>query len=184
MSNNKSIVELLKDLEYKQLLINSLSSGIGEEYLLAFNELIIYVIEKKFHLFQKKEFENSFYYNDDSTLDLVLPSVRRVFAKVFIDPPQLFRGDTEKLRYQLFVLNFNIDDFIDYLIEMMNKCRESLIHFEHLDRTSETLTLIVDNYIAGIVKLVRSSDDIEGDIKKIKIKINRENTISEVLGND
>ncbi len=182
--SQKNIFDLLKEESYKQALIESLNSGITEKYLPAFNEVINYVIDKKFHLFQVKEFEDSFYYNDDSTLDLVLPSVRRVFAKVFIDPPQLFRGDTEELRYQLFVLNFNIDDFIDYLIEMMNKCKESLTHFEHLDRTSETLTLIVDNYIAGLVKLVRQSEDIEDDIKKIKTKINRENAISEVLGND
>ena len=81
--SQKNIVDLLKEESYKQALIESLNSGITEKYLPAFNEVINYVIDKKFHLFQVKEFEDSFYYNDDSTLDLVLPSVRRVFAKVF-----------------------------------------------------------------------------------------------------
>lgn len=182
--SQKNIVELLKEDKYKQALLESLNTGIPETYLPAFIELINYVIDNKFHLFEIEDFENSFYYNDDNTLDLVLPAVRRVFGKIFIDPPSLFKGETESLRYQLFILNFNIDNFLDYLIEMMIKCKESLTHFEHLDRTSETLTLIVDNYVAGLVCLVRESVDIEGDIKKIKTKINRESAINEVLSND
>ena len=182
--SSKNIVDLLKEEKYRKVLTESLTSVITESYLPAFIEVIDYVIDKKFHLFQIEEFENSFYYDDDSTLDLVLPSVRRVFAKVFIDPPSLFKGDTEKQRYQLFILYFNIDEFIEYLIDMMIKCKKSLEYFENIDRTSETLTLIVDNYIAGLVKMVRKSEDIEEDIKRVQKKINRENNISEILGND
>ena len=43
---SKSIVELLKDSDYKEKLITSLNSGIPENYQLAFNELINYVIDK------------------------------------------------------------------------------------------------------------------------------------------
>ena len=71
-----------------------------------------------------------------------------------------------------------------YLIEMMLKCKESLIHFEHIDRTAETLTLIVDNYIAGLVKKVRDCDDIGTEIERIKKELQRENSLKEILGND
>lgn len=180
---SKSIVELLKDESYKQKLIDSLSGGISEDFLPAFNELINYVIDK-FDIFQIPEFEKSFYYDDDETLELILPAIRRVFAKLFIDPPSIFRGSTESQRHQLFILYFNIDEFMNYLIEMMIKCKESLIHFEHIDRTAETLTLIVDNYVAGLVKKVRDCDDIETEVQRIKKELQRENSLKEILGND
>ena len=180
---SKSIVELLKDRDYKDKLISSLNSGIPENYQLAFNELINYVIDK-FYLFQIPEFENSFYYDDDNTLDLILPAVRRVFGRLFIDPPSLFKSSTESQRHQLFTLYFNIDEFLTYLVDMMIKCKESLIHFEYIDRTAETLTLIVDNYIAGLVKKVRDCDDIEVEIERIKKELQRENSLKEILGND
>ena len=67
---------------------------------------------------------------------------------------------------------------------MMIKCKQSLIHFENIDRTSETLTLIVDNYIAGLVKKVRDCDDIGTEIDRIKKELQRENSLKEILGND
>ena len=180
---SKSIVGLLKNEHYKKELITSLNSGIPENYQPALIELINYVIDK-FYLFEIPEFEDSFYYDDDQTLDLVLPSIRRVFGRLFIDPPSLFKSSTESQRHQLFTLYFNIDEFIKYLIEMMIKCKQSLIHFENIDRTSETLTLIVDNYIAGLVKKVRDCDDIETEIERIKKELQRENSLKEILGND
>ena len=62
---------------------------------------------------------------------------------------------------------------------MVIKCKESLIYFEHIDRTAETLTLIVDNYIAGLIKKVRDCNDIESEIKKQK----REQLIKNILDN-
>ncbi len=180
----KSLVELLKDNLYREKLIEALLSGIPDNLVVAFKEVINYVIDEKFHLFQIEEFETSFYYNDDNTMELVLPAVRRVFAKIFIDPPSLFKGDTESLRYQLFILYFNIDEFLEYLVDMMLKCKNSLEHFEHIDRTAETLTLIVDNFVASLVKKVRSCDDIEIEIKNQKTIINRESSLNQILNND
>ncbi len=180
----KSLVELLKDNLYREKLIEALLSGIPDNLVVAFKEVINYVIDEKFHLFQIEEFETSFYYNDDNTMELVLPAVRRVFAKIFIDPPSLFKGDTESLRYQLFILYFNIDEFLEYLVDMMLKCKNSLEHFEHIDRTAETLTLIVDNFVASLVNKVRSCDDIEIEIKNQKTIINRESSLNQILNND
>lgn len=180
----KSIVELLKDNLYREKLIESLIFNIPDNLVVAFKEVINYVVDEKFHLFQIEDFENSFYYNDDNTIELVLPAVRRVFAKVFINPPSLFKSDTESLRYQLFILYFNIDEFLDYLVDMMLKCKNSLEHFEHIDRTAETLTLIVDNFIASLVKKVRSCDDIEVEIKNQKTILNRESSLNQILHND
>lgn len=181
--SKKSITELIKDKDYRETIIDSLSNGIHPSFLPSFKEVLNYVIDEKFHLFDLPEFKDSFYYDDDETLDLVLPAVRRVFGKIFIDPPSLFKDTSipENPRYQLFILYFNLDDFINYLVEMMIKCKESLIYFEYIDRTSETLSLIVDNFIAGLVKQVRQCDDIDSEIKSLKIKVNREQNINEIL---
>lgn len=181
---SKSLVDLLKEASYREKLIDALISGIPDDLLPAFNELINYVIDNKFSLFDSDELKEPFFGDDDVPQDLILPSVRRVFAKIFIDPPSLFKGSTEGLRYQLFVLYFNIDEFIDYLKDMIIKCKDVLVQFEHIDRTAETLTLIVDNYVASLVKKVRSCDDVETEIKNQKTIINRESSINEILNND
>ena len=46
----------------------------------------------------------------------------------------------------------------------------SLIEFDKLDRTAETLVLIVDNYISILLEETRNSDDILADIRDLKIK--------------
>ena len=192
--SDKNIFDKLKEYkEYKEVLIESLSNGIPDNYIIAFKELVNYVIDNKINLFNTNDFIGVFY--DDQLPDLILPSIRRVFGKMFIDIPDIFKSDETDLyrqntltkeissknqRYLLFKLYFNIDHFIDYLIEMVIKCKESLIYFEHIDRTAETLTLIVDNYIAGLIKKVRDCNDIESEIKKQK----REQLIKNILDND
>jgi hypothetical protein len=80
------------------------------------------------------------------------------------------RGYVPDKRLELYQLSFNIDDFIEYLIDMFNKTKNLLIHFEFLDKTQETLTLIVDNYVAKLVNGVTTCDDIAKEIRDLKIQ--------------
>lgn len=174
-----SFLDIHKNESYKLALIDSLSAGITENWFEYFEMTMIYVIDQKWKLFNSKEFTGSLYEGEDETLDLILPAVRRVFGKVFIDPPKIFvtdptiakvKGYKEDGRLELFRLFFEIDEFLEYLAEYITKTKNSLKEFEYIDRSIETLTLIVDNYIAKLVRKVLDSEDIKGDIRDWKIK--------------
>jgi len=187
MDSKKSFIHLYKEESYKKIIIEALCKGISGEHLHSFKSLLEYVINKKYHLFDRDEFKGALYLEEDETLDLVLPSVRRVFAKIFIDPPTIFKDSgygrvlPENKRYKLFTMYFNIDEFIDYLIDMFIKSKDCLAHFEHIDRTSETLTLIVDNYIASLVTKVINIEDHEEAIDRLIKQHQREETINQLL---
>lgn len=187
VENKKSFLDLYKDVVYKKTIIDALCQGIDSKYLNSFKSLLEYVIDKKYHLFDIEEFKGALYLDEDETLDLVLPAIRRVFGKVFIDPPTLFKDSSygrvlpENKRYKLFTMYFNVDEFIDYLIDMFVKSKNCLEHFEHIDRTAETLTLIVDNYVAGLVQRVRDINDYDQAIDGLLKQWKREETINQIF---
>jgi hypothetical protein len=159
----KSILDLKKDPDFRSLITDTLCQGI--RLTSDFRDILDHVIDNKLHLFEAEEFAGSFYPEDDDTLDLIFPAIRRVWGKVFVDPPQILK---EK-KLELFQLLFDIDDFVDYLIEIIPKVKTSLIEFDKLDRTAETLVLIVDNYIAGLLEATRNRDDIQMEIRDLRI---------------
>ena len=173
--------ELYKNENYKKAIIDALCKGIESQYIYSFKSLLEYVIDKKFHLFNRPEFNQALYLNEDKTLDLILPSIRRVYGKVFIDRPTLFKDGFNNNRYKLFTMYFNVDEFIDYLIDMFIKSKDCLQHFEHIDRTAETLTLIVDNYIAGLVQRVLNVNDHGQEIEAILKQEKREEKINQIF---
>ncbi len=165
--SKKNIFESLKNDEFKEILIDALSISIPEDYLPAFKELMLYVINEKMHLFNRKEFYKS-YYNEEMQ-DLILPAIRRVFGKIFITTPDIFKKTLEgDNRHKLYKLYFNIDEFIDYLVDMLIKCRNSLKNFTHIDRSAETLTLIVDNYISKLITKVKECNNVDEEIVKME----------------
>lgn len=179
----KNFLDLYKDEHYKKTIIEALCKGIDSKYIYSFKSLLEYVVDKKYHLFDRKEFKGALYLNEDETLDLVLPALRRVFGKIFIDPPTLFResGYNKNSRYELFTMYFNADEFIEYLIDMFVKSKDCLQHFKHIDRTSETLTLIVDNYVAGLVQRVLEIQDHEQVIENLIKQHKREEILNQIF---
>lgn len=159
----KSILDLKKDADFRSLLVDTLCQGI--RLTSDFRDILDYVIDEKLQLFEIDDFSGSFYLEDDDTLDLIFPAIRRVWGKIFVDPPQILK---EK-KLELFQLLFDIDDFINYLLDIMPKVKTSLIEFDKLDRTAETLILIVDNYIAGLLEATRNREDIQQEIRDLRI---------------
>ena len=159
----KSILDLKKDADFRSSLVDTLCQGI--RLTSDFRDVLDYVIDEKLHLFEIDDFSGSFYLEDDDTLDLIFPAIRRVWGKIFVDPPQILK---EK-KLELFQLLFDIDDFINYLLDIIPKVKTSLIEFDKLDRTAETLILIVDNYIAGLLEVTRNREDIQQEIRDLRI---------------
>ena len=190
VENKKSFLDLYKDEHYKNAITDALCQGIDAQYITSFKSLLEYVITDKYELFDREEFKGALYLDEDETLDLILPSVRRVFGKIFIDPPTLFKDTSygralpENLRYKLFMMYFNPDEFIDYLVDMFIRSKDCLQHFEHIDRTSETLTLIVDNYVAGLVQRVRDVENHQEAIDGVMKQIKRDDAIGELFNDE
>jgi hypothetical protein len=162
--DRKGILDLKKDPDFRNLLVDTLCQGI--RLTSDFRDTLDYVIDNKLHHFETDDFSGSFYPDDDETLDLIFPAIRRVWGKVFVDPPTILKDK----KLELFQLLFDIDDFVDYLLEIIPKVKTSLIEFDKLDRTSETLVLIVDNYIAGLLEATREREDIQMEIRDLRIR--------------
>ena len=190
MLDKKSFIDLYKEHHYRKAIVDALCQGIDAQYITSFKSLLEYVITDKYELFDREEFKGALYLDEDETLDLILPAVRRVFGKIFIDPPTLFKDTSygralpENLRYKLFMMYFNADEFIDYLVDMFIRSKDCLQHFEHIDRTSETLTLIVDNYVAGLVKRVRDVENHQEAIDNAIKQIKRDDAIGEIFNDE
>jgi len=179
MEIHGTLIDKIKDEKYRNAIIDALTGGIGDEFQEYFDMVMNYIIDEKLELFNTEVFKGSLYEGDDDLLDMILPSVKRVFGKVFIDPPKIFipepivsavKGYKEDGRMELFQLHYNIDEFIDYLIKILPNSKGCLLQFENIDRSPKTLEIIVDNYIGGLIKKVLESTDIKKDIRDLKIK--------------
>ncbi len=160
-----NIFSIKDNPHYRDVIIENCCHGLRNSKDL--RKILNYVIDNKLDIFEKSElFYNSLYEDDDKITDLILPSIKRLWCNIFINPPQMLKGQ----KLELFQLSFEIDHFIEYLTNILPKVKESLIHFDKLDRTSETLTLIVDNYIAYLFEKSRESKDVIQEIRDLKIK--------------
>ena len=177
MKDKVNFFDIKGNISYRQYIISSFSERIDLKFRNEFNSIMNYVIDNT-DVFNRIELEGSFYDGEDDTLDLILPAVARVFSKVFLKPPPIFIGGyDEGLRLELFQLKFDIDEFNEYLVEMLISSKGMLSNLEFIDRTAETISLIVDNYIAKLVTSILDSYDIKGEIVKIK----RDNKIKTII---
>jgi hypothetical protein len=156
--------EIYNDEVKKQMLLDSLCSGITSSS--DFRVSLEYVMSK-IHMFDIPEF-NNLYEDEDDIFVLILPSFRRAWGKVYMKPPSIFNYKSDKL--ELFKLNFDTDEFLEYLRDMFLKTKGCLTDFEYIDRTNEHLQLIVDNYIALLIKRVTDCEDIKRELRNLKIK--------------
>jgi len=159
---------LIDDLKnkpsFRKSIVDSMCSGLVNTT--SFKEICDYVIDEKSYIFDNIV-EFSDYYNEDDTQNLILPAVRRVWGLVFSKPPSLLKED----RLFLFYAFFDIDEFLDYFMIMIKDTKGCLSGFDNLDRTAEHLSLIVDNYIALLVKKVKDEDGcLVSKIRDINIK--------------
>ena len=104
-------------------------------------------------------------------LEYILPTIRRVYSKFFINPPNMLVSSIENKRLELFQLQFNLVEFLTFLSDKYIKNHNKLNDFKNLDTDSEILTLIVEDYIASKISYISSmhASDIPVEIRDIKI---------------
>lgn len=160
-----SILYMLENASYREALIDSLC---GDKTTSELRDIIEYVIEYKLSIFS--EYDKPLYKGDDSLLFLVLPSIKRLWLCTYIEPPTLLKGSN----LELYKLMFNIDEFIDDFILILNS-DVSIEPFEYLNRSSELVRLVVDNYIGKNFQKAYNSKSVDIDILKYKreLRINK-----------
>jgi len=163
MNDDITIFDLRNNPMLKEELLDTLETML-KSHSSDFRDIIIYVLDNKLDLF--KEFEGPFYEGEDDMLDLILPAITRLYGKYFVTPPTILKSD----RLELYQLSFDIDHFIDYFVDIIPKVKNSLSYMEYLDRTVETLSLVVDNYVAGQFKYAYDCKDIIEEIREVKLK--------------
>jgi hypothetical protein len=172
--SNLPLKEKLKNKLFRGGLINTMVSGVNDPSLKeSFQNELNQFLDKRSDIFENDLFLGCLYVDDDKIEDLILPSIRRAWASVFIKPPSLFSNFTnEDRRGELFQLLWDVDDFIDYLLEILPKVKDTLKEFEFLDKTAQTLELIVQNYINSLIDKCKTKrgDELLAEIRDLKIK--------------
>jgi hypothetical protein len=107
----------------------------------------------------------------DNLLEYILPTIRRAYSKFFINPPAIFTASKENRRLELLRLQFNLIEFLNFLSNKFKKNQDSLNDFKNLDKDSEILTLIVEDYLASKISYIASlyATEIQTEIRDIKI---------------
>lgn len=168
MDKHPSLLEINQSPAYREIIIDNACNGIRNTS--EFRDCIDYVLDKKLHLFTDDFYKVSLYDNDDTILELILPTIRRIWSKIHNNPPPLLK-DRKLL---LFKLSFDIDDFLDYMVDILPKVENKLEAFVNLDRSVETFNLIVDNYVTLLFNLAYNDRNVESSIKtaerNIKLK--------------
>jgi len=165
--------EKLDNALFRNGLIKSMLSGISDQNLKhKFEVEVNYIIDNKRGIFKNDLIVGSFYEDDDKMEDLILPAIRRAWSMIFINPPTLFSLKSDDKRLELFQLLWDVDQYIDYVIDIVPKVKYSLKDFENLDRTAQTLELISQNYINGLIDRCRNRnlEDLKIEIRDLKIK--------------
>ena len=163
-------IEAFDDPFYRQVILDSLCKDI--ENVSDFRDCLEYFIDNKIKLFE--DFNQIVFDGEFNLIDYILPSIRRVWYKIYKVPPDILKGN----KLELYRLLFNIDDFTKYLLDILPKVIKSLENFTNLDRSVETLNLIVEDYSASLFyKVLNNYTDIDSAIKILK----RDNVINKIL---
>jgi hypothetical protein len=91
------------------------------------------------------------------------------------NPPGLFRINTVDARREMLSLMWNVDHFLDTISEWAADVDGLLDRFDHLDKTSETMRLLTQNYVNMMIKKCQGHTKQELEIILRDLRI--ENTL-------
>lgn len=167
MMNFNSLQDNDNDEVYGVMLQGIIESSLSDQLLGLYQD----TCRIHYHLFEDDFFKQKFFSSEDkdgdNILSYILPSVRRVFVTFFMNVPTLFENDPK--RKELFQLQFDLEEF---LTELSNKLKNNITildNFKNLDRGSEILQLIVNDYVASKIKKSRVNNPTQV-IREIKIE--------------
>jgi hypothetical protein len=133
-----------------------------------------------FYFFEDEIFTQKKYQSEDNpdghhVLEYLLPTVKKVYINFFINIPTIFKytlpGNFAQNRLELFQLQFNLKELLNYISEKYKKNYDCLKDFENIDKDTEILTIITEDYLAQKIAYVLSVNfkDIVTEIRDSKI---------------
>ena len=162
-------MKLNKDPEYKNYIYNTLYSSVDQDHIEDLKLFMDDIIYNKIDDFKDEFFETKLYYDEDKIIDLILPAVYRVYKEIYIKPPTLFEKNQKKM--QIYHLLFDIDYFIEYYVKMLKESQKLLESFKYIDKTPNTIRLIIDNYVGYLFEETQKIDSTDSRIiRKLKLK--------------
>jgi hypothetical protein len=169
--NKKSFIELLQQDLYKQSLVDSMLTGVDDELKSNLKSDLEYVLDNRIEVFSLLSGKIG---DDEDELEvLIIPAIRKTWSMVFINKPTLFNfSEYGDKKLELFQLYWDVDDFINYLVDFLPKIKNCLIEFKYLDMGIETLNLVCQNYINKMISNCRNKtdDEIKLEIRDLKLK--------------
>ena len=168
----------LKDLD-NEVLYSTLCGGINNiEDVRHLKELFKDATTSHYDLFTdpiffKKEDQDSSK-RLNSIIEYILPTIRRAYSKFFINTPSIFSstpGEKHNYRLELYQLQFNLREFLEFLSNKFLKNHDKLNDFENIDVNSEILTLIVEDYLGSKISYISSIsvDEMKKEVRDIKL---------------
>lgn len=176
MSSKYSDVKSLSELN-DAVLFHTLCMGIDIEHTEKLENLFLQTTTKYSNIFDVKPFTEKIrkpntddYYDQEeiNLLEYILPSVKRIYYRFFINTPQLLNDK----RLELFQIQFDLEEFLTFLKDKFINNQNALNDFKFLDIYSEILMLIVEEYTVSKIAYTASINkkDINYILRDIKIQ--------------
>ncbi len=160
--NDDSLYDILKRDDSRENYIDS--QQVGALRNSDIKDIMDYVTTKRIDVFDKLNFK--LYDDDDKISQLILPCVIKTYGKFHITPSNLLKDK----KLELYKLLFDVDELINVLIDYINKMKDSLEHLSYIDRTCELLSLIVENYVSWKFQLAYNCENVDKELRDIKLK--------------
>lgn len=129
---------------------NKITNPIHKERLIKDLE---HIVDDRINLFLEGPLSGYIHkYDDDAVEEFIIRSVYDAYENMVINPPALFTILHDDMRREMLALKWDIDHFIDTISEWIADIDGLLDQFEYLDKTSETMRLITQNYVNKMIK--------------------------------
>jgi hypothetical protein len=102
--------------------------------------------------------------DEDSTEEFLVRCVYEAWESMVLNPPGLFRINPSDTRREMLSLMWNVDHFLDTISVWAADADGLLDRFEHLDKTSDTMRLITQNYVNMMIKKCQGHTKQEQEI--------------------
>jgi len=178
---SKKDINSLSELDSESIYF-SLCRGISDStHIDKLTQMFKITTTKYWQLFESSEFKtkrnkSSEFPDGYNVIQYILPTVRSAYIKFFIETPTLFKpisftGSHAQLRLELFQLQFNLVEFLNHLSEKYKSNFDKLDDFKNINKESEVLRLIVEDYLSSKVSYVLSvpHSEIQKEIRDSKI---------------
>lgn len=102
--------------------------------------------------------------DEDSTEEFLVRCVYEAWESMVLNPPGLFCINPGDTRREMLSLMWDVDHFLDTISEWAADSDGLLDSFNHLDKTSETMRLITQNYVNMMIKKCQGHTKQEQEI--------------------